>query len=276
MKKITLFTLTVFIILYTQSSCRKVYDYIHDHPDGHESLCRITQLRLLGAAHERDTFNVIYNSQGDPVSLLATNSVPNGTNLDQYFRYDHHGRLSDYLVTFTQATGVLIWHKYAYPRNNFVVDTVINYPDNAVDGPAPIAGVGPGYYYIQGWTLDAFGRIVKWWSIPTDPTQPPGLLSTVTYDANGNTPLSRPDLTYDNKVNPYRTNKVWQFVYINYSRNNLLQADHSFTPVYNDFGLPLNIPNLLPFDVQHFGLEDTGSQIDISYACSAPKGPVNY
>lgn len=255
MKKITLFTFIAFIILSTQSSCRKVYDYIHDHPDGHESLCRITQVRLLGYAHDRDTFNVIYNSQGNPVSMLATDEVPNATNFDQYFRYDHHGRLSDYLVTFTQATGILIWHKYSYPRNNFVVDTVINYSDAAFDGPAPIAGVGAGYYYIQDWSLDAHGRIVN---------------GTTTYDANGNKVLSRPDLTYDNKVNPYRTNKIWQFVYNDYSRNNVLQADHSFTPVYNDFGLPLSIPNLLPFYVQHFGLENTGPQVDISYACSAP------
>jgi len=251
MKKITLFTLTVFIILCTQSSCRKVYDYIRDHPNGHESLCRITQLRLLGYAHEHDTFNVIYNSQGNPISMLATDQVPNATNFDQYFRYDHQGRLSDYLVTFTQATGVLIWHKYSYPGTNHVTDTVINYSDAAVDGPAPIAGVGAGYYYIQDWPLDAYGRI------------------TAPYDANGNKVLSRPDLTYDNKVNPYRTNKIWQFVYNDYSRNNVIKADHSFTPVYNDFGLPLSIPNLLPY-FQHFDLENTGLQIDIDYDCSAP------
>jgi hypothetical protein len=260
MKKITLFTFTAFIILSTQSSCRKVYDYIREHPDGHESLCRITQIRLLGNAHEHDTFNVIYNSQGDPVSMLATDQVPNATNYDQYFRYDHRGRLSDYLLTFTQSTGILTWHKYSYPRNNFVVDTVINYSDASFDGPAPIAGVGPGYYYIQDWSLDAYGRIVN---------------GTI-YDANGNKVLSRPDLTYDNKVNPYRTSKIWQFVFNDYSRNNIIQADHSFMPVYNEFGLPLSLPNLLPLYVQRFGLDNTGPQIDISYACAAPNGPVNY
>ena len=261
MKKITLFTLTVFIILSTQSSCRKVYDYIRDHPDGHDSLCRITQLRLLGHAHEHDTFNVIYNAQGNPISLLATDAVPNATNFDQYFRYDRHGRLSDYLVTFTQAIGVLIWHKYSYPSKNLVTDTVIEYSDATVDGPAPIASDYPGYYYLRDYPLDAQGRIGD---------------GTTTYDANGNKALSRSDLTYDNKVNPYRTNKVWQFVYNDYSRNNVLPADHSFTPVYNNFGLPLNIPNLLSLGVQHFDLENTGPQIDISYACSAPKGPIDY
>ncbi|MDO6433176.1 hypothetical protein Q4E93_21380 [Flavitalea sp. BT771] len=275
MKKITFSTLIVFIMLYTQSSCRKVFDYIHDHADGHESLCPITQLRALGAGHERDTFNVIYNAHGDPVSLLATNSVPNATNVDQYFRYDIRGRLSDYILTFTQATGVLVWHKYSYPSNNFVTDTVINYT-GTVDGPPPIAKESAFGYLIFGYTMDAFGRITKIWSVSPDPQTPPVLSSTIVYDANGNKPLSRTDLTYDNKINPYRTNKIWQFVYNDYSRNNVLPADHSFTPVYNDFGLPLTIPNLLPFFISNFALENTGTQIEIDYACSAPKGPINY
>jgi hypothetical protein len=50
----------------------------------------------------------------------------------------------------------------------------------------------------------------------------------------------------------------------------VLPADHSYTPVYNEFGLPLNIPNLLPFYVQHFNLDNTDTHIDISYACAAP------
>jgi hypothetical protein len=271
MKTITLFTLTVFIILCTQSSCRKVYDYIREHPDGHESLCRITQIRVVDYANTLDTFDITYNAQGNPVSMLGTSPYHVYSNIEQYFRYDHFGRLSDFLYTYINSEGALIWHKYGYPRKNFVTDTVINYPDAAVDGPAPIAGAGPGYYYIRGWTLDAHDRIVKAWSIPNDPHEPPLLEGTITYDANGNKVLSRPDLTYDNKVNPYRTNKIWQFVYNDYSRNNVLQADHSFTPVYNDFGLPLNILNLSTYNLDlPFNIQNSGLQLDLTYACSAP------
>jgi hypothetical protein len=260
MKKITLFTLIVFIILSTQSSCRKVYDYIHDHPDGHDSLCRITQIKAVDFYGYHDTFNITYNRQGDPVSILSTSTYFTGSNIEQYFRYDSRGRLSDYFITYIKAEGALVWHKYEYTRYNFVTDTVIKYT-GTVHGPAPIAKESVDYN-IAGYTLDAHGRIVS---------------GTGAYDANGNKVLPKPDLTYDNKVNPYRTNKVWQFVYNDYSRNNVIKNDGLFTPLYNDFGLPLNIRNLsfyylnLPFEIQ-----DSGPQLDMSYACSAPKGPVDY
>ena len=277
MKKFTLFTLTIFIVLCTQSSCRKVYDYIRDHPDGHDSLCRITQIKAVDFYGFNDTFNITYNRKWDPVSMLSTSTYFTGSNIEQYFRYDSRGRLSDYFYTYIKAEGALLWHKYGYPRDNFVTDTLMEYT-GTIHGPTPIAGQGENIYYsIIGYTLDAHGRIVKGWFIPNDPDQPLQLAGTTTYDANGNKVLSIPELTYDNKVNAYRTSKVWQFVYQDYSRNNVVRNDGLFTPLYNSFGLPLNIRNLstyylyLPFEIQN-----SAPQLDMTYACTAPKGPVDY
>lgn len=223
-----------------------------------------------------DTFDITYNAQGNPVSMLGTSPYHVYSNVEQYFRYDHFGRLSVWLFTYINSEGVLVWHKYGYPRNNFVTDTVIEYT-GFVDGPAPIAKESELGYYILGYTLDARGRGVETWSIPNDPSEPPHLEGTTTYDANGNKVLSIPGLTYDNKVSVYRTNKVWQFVYGDYSRNNVLRNDGAFTPLYNSFGLPLNIRNLTTYYVYlPFNIQDSGPQLDISYACSAPKGPVDY
>ena len=52
-------------------------------------------------------------------------------------------------------TGALFWHKYGYPRKNFVTDTLIQYaqgfPPNYKDGGGTITGYG----------LDEKGKIIK-------------------------------------------------------------------------------------------------------------------
>jgi hypothetical protein len=264
----------VIIILSTATSCRKVCDFIHDHPDAHASLCRITKIFVKGYFGNPDTFNIAYNTKGNPLSMLATSPPGTTGNVDQYYRYDRFERLSDYMYTFIGAEGAVSWHKYGYPRKDFVTDTSMMYIGN-VHGPSPTAAAA-GYYGITGYTLDIHGRVVKKWDIPNDPHQPPQLVETFTYDANGNRPL--PDtLTYDNKVNIYRTNKTWQFVYNDYSRNNpVLKGLFAPQPSYNDFGLPVTLPNLESFNLYPFFLENKNPEMVIAYACSMPKGPIDY
>ena len=263
--------LTVFIILSTQSSCRKVIDYIRDHPDGHDTPCRITQIRVAVSPERPDTFNITYNAQGNPLTMLSTKPYYSGSNFEQYFRYDRFGRLSDYYTAFIKAEGVMLWHKYAYPHDNLVTDTLIPYT-GSIHGPAPIASDNPFGYYITGYTFDAQGRMAKVWNMPYTSQGSPQLDHEITYDANGNQPHSDPGFSYDNKVNVYRTSKVWQFVYFDYSRNNLVRDDGTFTPTYNSFGLPLNLRALRIYTIRpYFDLFDTGTEITLSYACTAPQ-----
>jgi len=275
MSKHTSFPLAaLFAALIALPSCRKACDFIHDHPDAHDSLCRITRLTVRGFFRNPDTFNIAYNAKGNPVSMLAKD--PPGTlgNVDHYYRYDRFDRLSDYMITFIGSTGAIGWDKYAYPRKDYVTDTSFSYV-GTVDGPSPVS-TGVTSYSIRAYTLDAHGRIVKVWEVPTDPHQPPVLQRTITYDANGNLPLPSPDLSYDDKVNIYRTSKTWQFVYNDYSRNNVIKDDHLFFPTYNSFGLPLYIRNLESYYIYPFNIENTDPVMTVTYACSPPHGPVNY
>jgi len=270
--------LALAALFFALPSCRKVYDFIHDHPDARDTLCRITTISTVGYFGNHDVYTVTYNTKGNPISMLDASPVGTSGNIDQYFRYDRFNRLSDYMWTFIGAKGgVVAWHKYAYPRKNFVTDTTISYIDVNVDtGASPIAA-SLDYYTITGYTLDAHERIWKIWSIPNDPLQPPVLQTTISYDANGNLPLSDSTLAYDNKVNIYRTNKTWQFVYNNYSRNNVIKPGlFEPLPTYNDFGLPLTLPNLTSNNIYYFLLVNSGPPMQITYACSAPKGPVSY
>jgi len=261
----------IIIILFTATSCRKVCDFIHDHPDAHDSLCQVTVITFNG----EEKYLISYNEKGNPVTMLESNRATYA-NEDRYYRYDRFDRLSDYMGVYPGNFGAIFWHKYAYPRPGFITDTAMFYETGDIRGPSPIAK-NAAEYYIYGYTLDAHGRIVKIWSIPNDPPHTPVLQSELHYDANGNLSLSSPDLSYDDKVNPYRTNKVWQFIYQDYSRNNVVKNDYLFFTNYNSFGLPLKVRNFQSYNIYAFGVDNIeAAQMDITYACSAPGGSISY
>jgi hypothetical protein len=269
MKKSPLFIAAACIALSIFSSCRKVCDFLRDHPDAHDSLCQVTALTFNGGYR----YDITYNAKGDPVTMF--NNTPSGPMLNLYFRYDARGRLSDYMGAYPGNFGAIVWNKYAYIRPGYITDTAIYYGPGDVRGPAPDAKDAFDYY-INAYTLDGRGRIIKTWSIPIDPPHTPVLTAEFHYDANGNLPLPSTDLSYDDKVNPYRTNWVWQFIYQDYSRNNAVKIDYFYFTNYNSFGLPLNLRNLQSYNIYTFGIQNDGPDMDISYACAMPKGPVGY
>jgi hypothetical protein len=209
------------------------------------------------------------------------------TSQDQHWRYDNRGRLIAYYITFPPPggtpEGALEYHKYAYPKPDWVVDTVMFY-SNPVFPPI--------YKYafdgrIDAHLLDYRGRIIKTYRL--DDLNPP-LLQTMEYkyDANGNLEVANsygttypPGTTYDHMINPYRTNYVFQFTYKDFSLNNLIAVDPSTVqgqvPAYNQFGLPttLPVPSLTVFTPLAFD-EILSNPIEIDYACSMPKGPIDY
>ena len=273
MSKIALFILVAFTLI-ALPSCRKVYDFIHDHPDAHDTLCRIQSISSVGPYGPLAKYIISYNAKGDPVTMIDSLRGFSGT-LDVYFRYDRLNRLSDLMSVYPGNFGAVAWHKYAYPRPGFITDTAMFYDTGDIRGPSPIAK-NTYSYRITGFSQDAHGRIIKTWSIPNDPPNTPELQSVISYDANGNLPLPSPDLSYDDKVNVYRTNKVWQFLYNDYSRNNVVKIDYYFFTNYNNFGLPLNLRNLQSYNIYLFGFYNTSSEADIVYTCSMPRGPIDY
>ena len=282
MSKLTCFILAATFMLSTATSCRKAFDFIRDHPGAHASFCRVDTIRIKFDNPSDDVLTVTYNKKGDPVTVLSHSKFSVG---GQYFRYDLLNRLTDYIQTDIWDTGqapfAVNWHKYGYPRPGFVTDTTFSDFGDA-SKPAPNAADDPIGYFIVGYTFDAQGRIDRYWSVSKDPHQPPQPGAKVIYDANGNQPLTNAERYYDDKVNAYRTNKVWQFVYHNYSRNNELPLSPDPgviilpSPVYNDLGLPLLLPNSFERNMTFFGLTSTGPTFNITYACSMPKGPIDY
>ena len=255
------------------SSCQKAIDYIEQHPDAYVPPCRITNYRVL-LFETPVNFVVAYDANGNPVTMMDSDRVhPLG--MDRYFRYDNQGRVSDYMQAFPPSLNAVAWHKYFYARRDYVIDTAMFYETGNVQGPSPLAK-NAGEYYIYAYTLDQLGRIVKVWSIPIDPPYTPSLQTTVVFDANGNPPVPNPQLSYDNKVNPYRTNKTWQFIFQDYSRNNLINPADGFSPQYNVFGLPLDLDNLEQWNFALFDQENDGPAASLQYACDIPKGPVVY
>src|SRR6185503_15958814 len=77
---------------------------------------------------------------------------------------------------------------------------------------------------------------------------PPQLITVYTYDANSNLVVPYPGITYDQMINPYRTNGVFQFTYRDYSLNNKIAIDPGTVqrkvPTYNPYGLPVTLPSV--------------------------------
>ncbi len=280
----------VIVILFATTSCRKVIDFIHDHPDAHDSLCRITNINLSDAYNVPIVADISYNNKGNPTTLFVhfpgyPPSVGQIAEVNRWFRYDKYDRLLYSYINFPPGFGGppadantsygLGFHKYAYPRPNFVTDSLIFYPGDTTYPPMYDAGSQTS---ITGYTLDARGRISKVWNLSRDPHVPPQLIKEMVYDAGGNLPLPDSSLSYDNKVNPYRTNKIWQFIFNDYSRNNMVKIDYFYFTQYNSFGLPLNLRNLQnpPYYHTLFDMDNKGVDMTFTYACAPPKGPIDY
>jgi len=281
MYKLIPFILAAIISLSSLSSCRKVYDNIHQHPDVHDTLCRVTQLIYAdNPMGDGLRINITYNAKGDPV-LLSQSQLSHLLTSELRFRYDKYGRLTDYLY----GTGLppedsgriyspFLWHKYAYPAPDIVADTFITYPTTLYNQPSPIAPPNTAVFLYK---FDGEGKMIAIAESSKIPHPPKPVFSPIPYDARGNKdygPDSR--IVYDSAINVYRTNKVWQLVFGDYSRNNPIYKTSLPTPV-NAYGLPTRLPYLYAEPLPTFEyISYYLPYYYIEYACSAPKGPINY
>ncbi|PZR05785.1 MAG: hypothetical protein DI539_24810 [Flavobacterium psychrophilum] len=112
--------------------------------------------------------------------------------------------------------------------------------------------------------LDNKGRIYKTNQLALDGTV--AHTTNYAYDAAGNRVTEW--ATYDDKVNPYRTNPVWSLIHWDYSVNNPLYFGHPLYPnngitAYNDWGLPVK---MISEDARIFG--NRYDTLEIEYQCS--------
>ena len=235
------------------ASCRKERLLLKEDPDAIGQFCQIDTFNFGAAPPYYEQVMISYNHAGNPVTMLP--SVPDkyGENYDDiYFRYDKFDRLVDCIFGGNDPNpnpdgpfsigSIDLWHRFSYPSSHVVVDSFFNY-----DGPGipPIENPPPGYVTVtvSRYELDGKGRTIR-----TEVQHVSGTTSSTThfntsYDNRGN--MVMPGIVYDNKVNVYRTNKVWQLLFQDYSMNNPIFPATTFYPpttgitAFNKWGLPL-------------------------------------
>lgn len=267
MKKITisLFTLMSLMAFLSLSSCKKVWDIIKEHPDGTADNCKIDKVAFKwnniidDGANINDTAKVSYNSNGDPTSVLYASGGKTGSVWnDKAFKYDSQHRLIAYLENAVPSLDYgLFWHRYTYVSATSITDTVFVYANGdffSLD--RPIYAPGEIEIRIQRYTLDTYGRVIKFVSDSGDNY-------TYSYDSNGN--LIKPGTTYTNKTNIKQTHKTWMFIAKDYSVN----APNGQATQYNSNKLPTKADAIDIFtDGFYWDQATLGSRnIRIEYIC---------
>lgn len=180
-----------------------------------------------------------YNNNNDPVKVTVGPSQGMGLP-DLSFAYDNKKRLVTFSGVFHVHTefDFQFVHRYGYYQNRVVTDTVYELGFFNAAGE-PVNYLNKFLKYLK---YDALNRIIQDSMILLHPVfVSPAVVANIRYDANGNriakdaagvTPV-----VYDDKLNLYRTNRVWMLIYRDYSLNNPVGATS-----YNSVGLPLTYP----------------------------------
>lgn len=262
------------------SSCAKLIDYKRHHPGGGEHPCRITKFvtrtyNTNGVPGSPVEYNISYNNKGNPVLLTTNNPYVYVIK----FSYDNKDRLKEYrFVEFhspIDSTIISVDHYYYPPGGKTIIDTPFLLPNPNFPGD---------YGGIHKYNLDAEGRVIRDSNIINN--YGVDHIDEFVYNAGGNLDSIKdiffPSGTYalpvyDNKVNWRQSNKVWQLLDLNYSRNNWIEP--GVTVTYNQYGLPTQlvrpaippdytIHGARPFrNVYAFGYDI----LDIYYACDLPQ-----
>jgi hypothetical protein len=239
-RRLPLFQIAVAWMAIIFSSCQKDLDAVKQ-PDevmgtplpGQATYCRIESFWVKNGQFGQEFRIVGYNEYENPTFI----SVPMVTTGSPFrtFQYDSWHRLKGYREEYT-AGGFFSWHKYYYD-NKGRIGADSSYSMGASTGDVPVSYLSKALttfeYDLQNRIVKAVttvgpGTIFPGFPLPTTST------SEYTYDTAGN--LVRPGVTYDNKINLYRTNDIWMFLARDYSVNNPFIAAS-----YNSTGFPTSI-----------------------------------
>jgi hypothetical protein len=217
-------TKTIVVLLVLLSgilSCTKFHDLRL------QNSCRIHTWYVYGDPGEIGIdflpFDFYYDDLNNPVEITIPDTV--GWNETYHFYYDEKQRLINY-------TQIGYHHNLTYGQGDLaVIDTLL------------IDFAGGESWYEQKFFYDNQNRLIQtirtlFKSDAYDPTINPPDSTNYRYDSNGN--LELPGSTYAlNTTNPFRLNKVFMFVFRNYSRN----TPFSTNATYNEYGLPVTNAN---------------------------------
>lgn len=248
--------LTIATALLSLSSCKKVWDYVKDHPNGTADNCRIDKIYFtenyltdIDATEPflfRDTADFKYNTKGQLTSIDYVSGQKHLT-VDIYppnnmlFTYDDKGRLRSFYRNAAKVPGysvvsTLFINKYTYLDDNTIIDSSFVYAQVNIDQNDELVYGSNNPYYNSIITLDSYNRIAK--------VEYPYIDSVeyYNYDSRGN--LIKPGLTYTNKTSIFQTDKVFMFVNRDYSIN----TPSGYANKFNSNGLPVKFNSgYLPF-----------------------------
>ena len=247
-----LVALFVFVAAVSQiASCRKIHEEILENPTADIKVCNIQSIYFN--ANRRDTdAKFYYNRYGNPDSVIFSRVGTGNPNI--IVRYDDRQRMTDLIQPYNNLAFER-WQKFSYDSQDRIISETF-YGFGFWDEE-------PTRYFSSGtvnYEYDAYGRISK---AVTNFVGSPEITQQFEYDARGN--LARPGVTYDNKINLHRTNKIWMFIDRDYSLNNPFSASD-----YNTFALPVEIGELETGYPMFLGRPISESMI--RYLCDRNKG----
>lgn len=233
MKKTRLYIrlLVLAAILLQVTACKKIEKALLKDPCSDIRFCNIKSFSYpgFGTTYQPNVATFTYDAFGNP--LTVNNTVVGTGNPNLVFRYDAAHRLTDFIRPYSNGD-FETWSKYIYNASGRIAfDTTYVF--------GTVTPTGPKNYLearLTSYTYDNTCRVIRTSYIVTEGENvgTPPIVQTFAYDASGN--LIRPGITYDNKVNIHRTNKIFMFVDRDYSMNNPFTA-----PAYNSYGLPRQV-----------------------------------
>jgi len=240
------------------SSCQKNIDVDNRKDElpstplpGQQTYCRIESVWENPRTSGQRFILFLYDEYENPTAITTPGITSDGPY--HTFRYDSWHRLREYKGDEGNSNFEFD-HFYGYDLNGRInVDT--NYTLGGVDRNGH-------FYYNSRWIYqiqyDNQNRIIKTVTdvVPVNTH----FETTYNYDAAGNLVHSPSDgVTYDNKVNIFRTNDIWMFLNRDYSVNNPVVANE-----YNPSGFPTKINST--FDFRFLNAAKL-SNSQISYGC---------
>lgn len=277
MKKI-LFISFVMLLLLSTAGCRKIYDQYISNPKQVERLCKITQLKVYDDGKSA-IYNLSYDKNGNITSMLLDNFFT-AWHYNFYFRYDKKNRLTDCQFAYPGQEGVIGWDSYIY-FNDRIMDTSYFYEGRINDSHPPYGAISKKWAELKTDAHGRVSRVITFVPLSIPPTTNM-YIDTVYYKYNkdGNLIFEAPILPpiYDDKINPYLTNSMWQLVNRDYSVNNATD-NFSYSSVfpaivkYNAYGLPVKYvrPGNSGYSFVKFSV--ACDSLEITYDCDVPKKP---
>lgn len=263
MKRIPIYfrLLLLTAIVFQVTACKKIEQAILKDPCSDIKFCNIQSYTYPGSApyfDDDNTATFTYDGLGNPLAVNNTRVSTGAPNL--VFKYDASHRLTEFQRPYSNGFFEQ-WFKYVYDASGRIIaDT--SYLFGAITPSWPPTGSQQRRY--TTYTYDNTCRVLKTTTIgiggPEDGF-PPNVI-TYAYDASGN--LIRPGITYDNKVNMHRTNKIFMFIDRDFSMNNPYTATS-----YNGYSLPQILPAPASGAAPVYFLARAIDRATIVYQCDA-------